>query len=369
MSSRRRLFIGSIVLFCVSIVLLRYDLDTNGGRLVLPLSSHSLTSTADQSNSTASLPEIEVEGTPKFPVDETEFSIQLVVGRTSLQNTTWLSEEVSSTPAVTYIADDLTASHHTPINKGNEVMIYLTYIIEHYDTLPDISLFIHPHRYAWHNNDLLDNDMAEMLRHLKMGRVMQEGYVNLRCQWGPGCPHWLRPQDGALGAKMSKQEQIQISKVWRELFPLQPLPVGLSGPCCAQFAVTKDTIRRHPVQWYVTLRNWVMETELSDYIVGRCFEYLWQYIFTGREEVCPDQHICYCEGYGLCFESDAAFQKWFEIRQKAIKKQQELDTPTDHINEDAERLRSEIETMQIDLAERKNAAFARGMAATHPRNG
>ena len=53
---------------------------------------------------------------------------------------------------------------------------------------------------------------------------------------------------------------------------------------------------------------------MSDYISGRIWEYLWQVVFTGQNEHCPNQHICYCDGYGVCFEGEEEYEKWFELK-------------------------------------------------------
>lgn len=34
---------------------------------------------------------------------------------------------------------------HTPKNKGKESMAYLTYLIDHYDNLTDVQVFVHSH--------------------------------------------------------------------------------------------------------------------------------------------------------------------------------------------------------------------------------
>jgi hypothetical protein len=98
----------------------------------------------------------------------------LVVPRTKSENVSWLDEEVRGYELAVYVVDDEEAPLHPPVNKGNEAMVYLSYIIDHYDPLSDISVFIHSHRWAWHNNDLLDSDMALMLRHLLPQRVIRE---------------------------------------------------------------------------------------------------------------------------------------------------------------------------------------------------
>ncbi|PNS15284.1 hypothetical protein CAC42_8285 [Sphaceloma murrayae] len=216
-----------------------------------------------------------------------------------------------------YVADDRNAPLHPTRNKGNEANIYLSYIIDHYDNLADVSIFVHPDRWAWHNNELMDNDLAGMIRYLKPETVVRDGYMNLRCHWVPGCPDWLfLHQDTA--ENIQKNERKQISERWSELFPLDEMPQVLSQPCCAQFAVSRDRILAIPKQRYVYLRTWILRTPLQDYHSGRVFEYLWQYIFTGNGVVCPTMHTCYCEGFGICFDGEEQFDKWFELRyQKA----------------------------------------------------
>src|SRR2546430_3170769 len=82
----------------------------------------------------------------------------LVMPRTKAEDVTWLEEHLPDLQAAIYVADDPTAPLHPPKNKGHEVMIYLTYIIEHYDELPDVCIFMHAHRYSWHNDDILNHD-------------------------------------------------------------------------------------------------------------------------------------------------------------------------------------------------------------------
>jgi hypothetical protein len=309
----------------------------------------------------------------------------LVVPALKKSNVSWFDGELPGIEKVIYIADDRSAKYHPPKNKGNEVMVYLTYIIDHYDTLPDISIFLHPHRRSWHNNDLLENDAAEMITRLNNARVMREGYMNLRCQWDPGCPHWLHPRNPEQ-AVMRKQEQFVIAKAWKELFPGETLPETLSNACCAQFAVSRKALTGLPIHRYVWFRDWLMRTELSDYLAGRVFEYIWQYIFTSKYEVCPSQHVCYCDGYGVCFPGPEAFQKWFELRwrmtenHKKLKKWMHMD---DEFNESVtngtydtlphderpqrpeagidDKLRDEIGDIMRQMSDQKEIALRRGM--------
>ena len=97
--------------------------------------------------------------------------------------------------------------------------------------------------------------------------------MNLRCHWDPGCPAWLHP--GAVERNYEKQEEHLLASSWAELFPHDTIPTILAQPCCAQFAVSRERIRAMPKQQYVYMRDWLLRTELTDYLSGRIFEYLW----------------------------------------------------------------------------------------------
>ncbi|KAG4025738.1 hypothetical protein MFRU_051g00030 [Monilinia fructicola] len=243
----------------------------------------------------------------------TTYSKMLVIARTKDEDVDWVEEKFrddSSVQSTIYTADDATAEHHPPRNKGHEVMIYLSYIIENYNNLSDVSIFMHSHQLAWHNNELLDLDSAQMISRLSSERVVREGYMNLRCHWHPGCPDWMHP--GTVEEDGNKQEQTIMARAWMELFPLEPVPNVLAQPCCAQFAVSKDRIRALPLARYIFYRDWLLRTGLSDFISGRVWEYIWQFVFSGQTTLCPKEHICYCDGYGICFGGEMEYQAYLD---------------------------------------------------------
>ncbi|EAU38757.1 conserved hypothetical protein [Aspergillus terreus NIH2624] len=163
-------------------------------------------------------------------------------------------------------------------------------------------------RFAWHNDEIFDGNAAEMLRRLNPARIIREGYMNLRCTWAPGCPDWLHP--GTLEEDESKQEETMLAKSWGEIFPDHPIPDVLAQPCCAQFAVSRERILSIPKARFVYYRDWILRTELSDYISGRIWEYLWHVVFTGENVVCPKENVCYCDGYGICFGGEDEYDAY-----------------------------------------------------------
>ena len=191
------------------------------------------------------------------------------------------------------------------MNKGHESMAYLTYIIDNYSSLPATVAFLHSHRSgffrAWHVDAPLHDNVAAM-RALQLDFVQRNGYVNLRCNWNPGC-------------KTAHRKNKHITEeVWREIFTgtttlplnqtaLMPdgkpacstqseavvrvqvgVPKEVGAACCAQFAVSRDQILKRPVEDYIHFRRWVLETERNDATSGRILEFLWHVIF-GKDAV------------------------------------------------------------------------------------
>ena len=181
-------------------------------------------------------------------------------------------------------------------------MAYLTYIIDHYTTLPSTMAFLHSHRSgflrAWHVDAPL-HDNAIAMRSLQLDFVQQNGYVNLRCNPNPGC---LSPA--------TDRVSWVTDEVWREIFAgtstggnstrnssTVPVPVSgrsaavaqqqvlkapelVSAACCAQFAVSRDQVLKRPLEDYIQFRDWVIKTDRNDRSSGRVMEYLWHIIFS-----------------------------------------------------------------------------------------
>ena len=58
-----------------------------------------------------------------------------------------------------------------------------------------------------------------------------------------------------------------VAQVWNQTFAAEigPLPSELKAPCCAEFMVVRERILNHPREFYIHLRDWVLETEIGRY--------------------------------------------------------------------------------------------------------
>ena len=317
-------------------------------------------------------------GTPKPP--NANYSRVVVVPRMKKEDIDWFKHELPDTNLVVYVVDDHTAANHPPRNKGHEVMVYLTYIVDHYWQLPDTIIFMHAHRWSHHNNELLGADATTMIRRLNDNHVAREGYMNVKCEWYPGCPKWLEPTN--LEDDLGKQEQKVLSKCWHELFPFHPLPRFLAQPCCAQFALSRQRVLSIPLSQFTFYRDWMLRTPLSDYISGRIWEYSWQFALGGRSVRCPAEHQCYCDGYGVCFGGPAQYAEYLHVLQSRKDLEHELQrmreteivdgkaSHDDHsssnisvqggLTETVGHMEAEIEYLSQELSERKADALKRG---------
>lgn len=95
-------------------------------------------------------------GSPMPP--EHNFTSTLIIAKTKHENVNWILEKMPEQQTAVYVADDPSAPLHPPKNKGHEVMVYLSWIIDNYDNLPDVAIFMHAHQLSWHNDEILGND-------------------------------------------------------------------------------------------------------------------------------------------------------------------------------------------------------------------
>ena len=109
--------------------------------------------------------------------------------------------------------------------------------------------------------------------------MRQHGYANLRCAWAVGCPAPLNLKKPVLTRPLHRH----YPDAFRTLFPARvarddwPEAIGVS--CCAQFAVTREAIRKNEKADYERWRAWLLETEIKDDISGRILEYSWHSAF------------------------------------------------------------------------------------------
>ncbi|GME47176.1 hypothetical protein GTA08_BOTSDO13572 [Neofusicoccum parvum] len=308
---------------------------------------------------------------PGIPKPDGNYSRVLVVPRTTDEDVSWIEEvqqELPDLQTAIYVMDDPWAEFRVPKNKGRESMAYLTYLIDHYDDLPDVVLFFHAHKVGWHNLLILGQDSSEMLKRVRSERIWRTGYMPFRCDAKPGCPDWLhldRPEVD-FDEHLRMEEKYYTPDIWRELHPpglggmgeMHRVPGVLSAPCCAQFGVSRDRIRANPKEMYEHYRNWLLKTDLDDQYAGRIMEYTWHYMFTRQYQFCPSPHTCYCDGYGICFGSQIEYEKYLEKEERKWEIWDVLNAQPDKATE--MEVTTELRNLDTVMEWMKNEAIERG---------
>lgn len=159
-------------------------------------------------------------------------------------------------------------------------MTYLTFIVDHYDSLPEVIAFVHGSHYQWHN-DVVGDKTADILANLRIEMVQKKGYVNLRCSTKPGCPTSINPLEPTEVDIKKKDVRAYFADIYMELFNVTEnnIPKHIGGVCCGQFAVSKERIRSRPRADYIRMRDWAMKTKLDSFGVGWVFEKIWHIVF------------------------------------------------------------------------------------------
>ncbi|KAI9729115.1 MAG: hypothetical protein M1828_000200 [Chrysothrix sp. TS-e1954] len=238
--------------------------------------------------------------TATMNVEKMSISKALIVASLTSDDTQWLHEYFPQWTRFIYKVDNASARLTVPRNKGREWSAYLSYIIDNYDRLPEVSVFLHGERYQWHNEDPM-YDGVLMISKLRLEHVIEQGYANLRCTHAIGCPVELRPLDRSMLSTYSRDRtQAVYARSLRELEPNITVPSAIGVPCGSQFGLDRSTIRSRPKSDYVRYRKWLYAADLDDEISGRVLEYAW-HIIVGKDGVhCPTASTCFCGLYGLC---------------------------------------------------------------------
>jgi hypothetical protein len=221
-----------------------------------------------------------------------KISRAVVIASTATSNLTWLDAALQNShwkPYI-YVTDSSSPSLPensltVPKNKGNEAMVYLTWIIDNYHNLPDVAFFHHHHNQAWHQQF----SSSFELERLNVANVVKQGYVSPRCL--PGCENvmTLTGDVAPLEDLKTASREVMIASVlhafWRNAEgERKEIPKEIAAPCCAQFAVSKERILNVDLGVWKALREWLIQTEVPSGQAGRILEYTW-HLWFGKEAV------------------------------------------------------------------------------------
>ncbi|KAI1989907.1 hypothetical protein LOZ53_003473 [Ophidiomyces ophidiicola] len=220
---------------------------------------------------------------PPLPIPPASEDIPraLVLAKTRWENVQWAHRlRPQWIPFVYSIDKEPGFPLRLPANRGREAMAYLTFIIDNYDTLPEITAFVHAKNYQWHN-DGAGSRTAAILKNLYMSTVERKGYVNLRCNPDPGCPTAISPFSPTAEDIRTGDVRAHFPEVYMALLNVtrKEVPKRIGSVCCAQFALSRDRIRLRPRDDYIRMREWALTADFDSQTIGWVFEMIWHIIF------------------------------------------------------------------------------------------
>jgi hypothetical protein len=170
-----------------------------------------------------------------------------------------------------YIYDKETPEneYNIPVNKGHEASVYLKYIIDNFENLPEFTYFIHDEEYSWHHSgsiiDLLDEAiMSNNLYYNINERCFNSTNDALNCcnnnNWTNDFINWYN-------------EHIEM------YVPFNSLDLNKIYRNSAQFLVHKSLITNLPLEFYKKLYDWIITTDMDNAESGRFLEWTWHIFF------------------------------------------------------------------------------------------
>jgi hypothetical protein len=148
-------------------------------------------------------------------------------------------------------------------NKANEATLYLKYILDNYNNLPEYNLFIHAHKKSTHQ----DYDIDFLINNINWNLAE---YFNIN----------KRSYYCIMDNNNWKDQFNWVLANWNIFEKHLDIPKFLHFYSCAQFMVKKSLIIQNDIGFYLDMYNYLQETSLPNDISGRIFEYMWHYIFT-----------------------------------------------------------------------------------------
>ena len=190
--------------------------------------------------------------------------INIVVSRYK-KNTDFIKKlEKYNTNIMVYDKENPNNPYNIPVNKGNEVSVYLKYIIDNYFNLTEFTFFIHDTDFSWHHHGSIEDRFLEAIN-------SKELFFNIN--------HFHL---GPYSHITQKKELMEwYNKFIEPYIPIEKLPnkdwlTGYKG--CSQFLVHKSLITHLPHKFYNDIYNWILEypdSKLSGYFLEWTWHLFW----------------------------------------------------------------------------------------------
>ncbi|OAL48675.1 hypothetical protein IQ07DRAFT_588782 [Pyrenochaeta sp. DS3sAY3a] len=189
------------------------------------------------------------------------------------------------------------------VDKGRIANAYLAWIIENFNNLPEIAVFLPPAQPKkgvsatsfWKGSS---SNLKNEISGLQVAFIESSGYANLRCPSQATCNDLILPFRDPVNE--FRTLEVAMPRAWKGIFGNITVPVELATPPGAEFVVSKAQIQKRSVDEYLNFWTWLNKTKMDDDTAGLVFEHLWHVVFGRDPKFCPEEKTCECELYGKC---------------------------------------------------------------------
>eukprot|EP01112_Ceratiomyxa_fruticulosa_P020152 TRINITY_DN6787_c0_g1_i1.p1 TRINITY_DN6787_c0_g1~~TRINITY_DN6787_c0_g1_i1.p1 ORF type:complete len:459 (+),score=76.53 TRINITY_DN6787_c0_g1_i1:1691-3067(+) len=152
-------------------------------------------------------------------------------------------------------------------NTGRESGNYLKHIVDYYNDLADVTLFIHGQGSSWHTKNA-----PVVINNLRWTEIQD---------YQPLHHHYYWKNDNKITQQYGVHKELQY--IWKDYFLKEmkfELPNEIIHTCCGEFAISRETIRSHPIEFYQALYEYITIIRSDDpWLMGHMMEIVWHIIF------------------------------------------------------------------------------------------
>lgn len=183
-----------------------------------------------------------------------------------------------------------TNPYYVKENKGREASVYLKYIIDFYDSLQPFTIFLQDEEKSWHH----DGSIVDIIKNYEK-KIKYHNFNNR-------CLALIKPNN--LFPMMKDYFQKCLESY---IGPIEKYGDWTAGyPCCSQFIVHRDYIRKYPKKMYEDMFKYMMDGRHDEKAKGHMFEWT--------------LHLLFDNPFLMHNMTEEKFKKLMEKRERKIEK-------------------------------------------------
>ncbi|KAI1529584.1 repeatmulti-domain protein [Pyrenophora tritici-repentis] len=218
--------------------------------------------------------------------DETQADHLIIKSRLENEDLSWMDRLPRNWQRTVLTIDNDFAKLHEGakrVDRGRVADVYLRWIIENYNKLPEVIVFLPPENQPRTSGQHIRSEIPK----LRARSIQSSGFAPLKCPEVEMCEKLVHPFRSPPYEIRTLDEP--MGNVWKQIFGDAKMGgEDLAASPSAEFAVSKAQVQKRSVDEYLKAWTWLNRTPMDDDSAGLVLEYLWPFLF-GRDALfCPD---------------------------------------------------------------------------------